>query len=329
MHPDTSKVDLAIAGYGAWGRKLVHSVRDTSDRVRFSTMITRDPDARVAEAAEAGMRCIGSLGEVLEEGTVDGIVLATPHSRHADEVTLCGRAGMPVFVEKPFALCHSDAVRALDACPDGLVVAAGHNRRFLPAVIELGSMVAAGDLGRILCAEGNFSGNVVGRYAAGQWRASRSESPAGGLAGAGIHILDLVGHLVAPIISVAALSGRRALDIDMDDTTSVLLDLDGGAQAVLVSVMASAPDFRLKLFGTKASAELRGERELVIVPVNGAPTVHTFEPVDTERAELEAFADAILGGAPYPVTHDEILVGVAALEAIGQAAARRCWVNLP
>jgi predicted dehydrogenase len=321
-------LNVAIAGYGNWGRKLVAAVQGRSELLRFSAIVTRDPAALADEARALGALAVGSLDAALARADVEAVVLATPHSLHAGQVAACARAGKPVFVEKPFALTARTAAEALAACPPGMVVAAGHNRRFLPAVQALKAAVEAGDMGRLLCIEGNFSGNVAGRYKAGQWRASQTESPAGGLAGAGIHTIDLMIHLAGPISGVAAQSARRALEIEIDDTTSALFAFAGGAQGTLVSVMASAPDFRLKLFGTRASAELRGERLLRLHPVGGEAEEREFPEVSTERAELEAFARAVRGGPAYPVSRDDILNGVAAFEAVSRAAAARAWVDL-
>lgn len=322
-------ITAAIAGYGTWGRRLVRSVQGTSDKLRFGVIVSRDP-ARIADEA-AGMKAtaLPTLEAALARDDVQAVVLATPHSQHAAQIAQCAAAGRAVFVEKPFALTHADASDALAACPSGLVVAAGHNRRFLPAVQRLKSEVEGGRLGRVLFAEANFSGNVVGRYKPGQWRASGSESPAGGLAGAGIHMIDLILHLVAPIRRVTALSARQVLDVDMDDTTAALFDLEGGARAVLVSLMATMPVFRLQLFGTKGTAELRGERCLVLTHSDGRVETIDYPPHDIERAELEAFADAVAGRTAYPVTRPEILNGVAAFEAVGKSAASGQWTDLP
>jgi predicted dehydrogenase len=322
-------ITAAIAGYGSWGRRLLRSVQGTSESLRFAAIVSRDP-ARIAdEAAEAGAVVLPSLEAALSHPDVQAVVLATPHSQHAAQIAQCAAAGRAVFVEKPFALTHATAAAALAACPPGMVVAAGHNRRFLPAVQRLKAEITAGTLGRLLFAEANFSGNVVGRYKPGQWRASGAESPAGGLAGAGIHMIDLIVHLVAPIRRVAALSSRQVLEVDMDDTTAALFDLEGGARAVLVSLMATVPVFRLQIFGTAGTAELRGERCLVLTRADGRVETLEFPPHDIERAELEAFAHAVSGHAEYPVSRAEILNGVAAFEAVGQAAAADRWVTLP
>jgi len=48
----------------------------------------------------------------------------------------------------------------------------------------------------------------------------------------------------------------------------------------------------------------------------------SFEPIDMERAELEAFADAVAGKSSYPVPLDDVVHGIAVLEAITESAGR-------
>ena len=46
----------------------------------------------------------------------------------------------------------------------------------------------------------------------------------------------------------------------------------------------------------------------------------SLPPVDSVRANLEAFADAVAGRAPYPIPTSDMLSTVTAFEAITEAA---------
>ena len=164
-----------------------------------------------------------------------------------------------------------------------------------------------------------MSGPTAARYP-GSWRADAGESPAGGMAGAGIHLIDAMIHLEGQIESVSAQSFRRVVNLDLDDTTSVLFRFRSGASGHLSTMTATAPTFRLHLFGTTASAELRGADSLELVDLEGRREHRSFPRVDTERAELEAFAAAIAGETPYPVPHAEVVAGIAAFEAVPRSA---------
>jgi predicted dehydrogenase len=54
--------------------------------------------------------------------------------------------------------------------------------------------------------------------------------------------------------------------------------------------------------------------------VNAQPTVKDYPQGSTERAELEAFAEAIEGGTPYACPPDDAVHGVAVLDAIVKSA---------
>lgn len=321
-------VGLAIAGLGRWGRVLVDSVQGRSDAVRFVAALSRDPARAAAEATARQLSVTDDLDALLADPRVDGVVLATPHSRHAEQIAACLRAGKPVLVEKPFTLTRSSAAEVLEAArAAGILVAAAHNRRFLAPMEALKRLVDEGRLGGVLHVETHFSSNAVGRYSPGSWRVAEGESPAGGLAGSGIHQIDAIIHLAGPISEVFAWSARRVHDVPFDDTTAVLFRLASGGSAALTTITATAATYRVVVFGTAGKAELegdaavRGSETLVVTDVAGARETIACLPRDIERAELEAFAAAIRGRAPYPISHAEVLNGVAAFEAVSLSAA--------
>jgi predicted dehydrogenase len=320
---------LAIAGLGRWGKVLVDSVQGRSETVRFAAAVVREGSRSTADATARGMAVHHDLDAVLRDPAVDGIVLATPHSQHAAQIEACAAAGKPVFVEKPVTLTRASAERAMAAAKAaGVLVAAGFNRRFLAPVRDLKAMVDGGELGTVLHVETHFSGNVAGRYAPGHWRIAPGESPAGGLAGSGIHQIDTIIHLAGSITEVFAVSTKRVHDFDMDDTTMVTFRLASGAVASLLTITATAPTWRIVVFGTKGKAQAdgaadrRGSETLEVTMLSGDTQLRRYAPFDIERAELEAFADAIAGRAAYPVSPGELLNGVAAFEAVSLSSAR-------
>jgi predicted dehydrogenase len=70
------------------------------------------------------------------------------------------------------------------------------------------------------------------------------------------------------------------------------------------------------VFGDKGSAEALGEHELVLRMSGKAPQRTAYDPVEALRIQLEAFADAVEGRAPYPIPSTQMVETVAALEAI-------------
>jgi predicted dehydrogenase len=99
------------------------------------------------------------------------------------------------------------------------------------------------------------------------------------------------------------------------DAMSALYEFANGASGTLATVRATPFYWRVHAFGSNGSAEVLGESELLL-RLSGKPQQKiVFDTGDSLRAELEAFADAVEGIAPYPITPEQILATVGAFEA--------------
>lgn len=315
-------LNAAICGLGRWGRTLVDSVQDKSDTIRFVAGCANSPDKHHEYCDEKGLSLYGDLDALLADDSVGAIVLATPHSVHADQVVAAAASGRPIYAEKPFALHGADAARAVKACEDaGVVLACGFNRRFQPNFVALNKAVKEGAVGRVLHIEGQFSGPTGLSLPPDYWRATRVENPGGAMGPRGIHFLDMMLEVAgAEIRQLFCLSENRVIEAEMDDTTSMMMRFSNGLTGYLSSIFATGEYSRLQVLGTEGWLELRGKEELVHCDIKGNQTPRTIEVGDTVRASLEGFAAAVTGSTPYPVTHDQLIQGVAAHEAIGIVA---------
>ena len=187
---------------------------------------------------------VGELGSVLGDPTIDAVVLATPHSLHCEQVVAAARAGKAVFCEKPLTLTKAEAARAIEACRTaGVVLGTGTDKRFFPSLRELLRLVKGGELGKILHLEAHFSNEVAGT--ASEWRYSLEESPAGGMTGTGIHMLDALVALAGPVRRVQALLLSHKPPPDPHDSLSALLEFASGVSGTLAMVRSSPAYFRL------------------------------------------------------------------------------------
>lgn len=287
------------------------------------TCYSRSPEKREKFAARFGTGMHESFDAILADPAVNAVILSTPHSMHAEHVTAAAAAGKHVFVEKPFTLTAESGRRAAAACVKASVVlAVGHNRRFCSVTTELKRMIEAGEFGQVLHIETNFSAPAARRWTNQHWRASRMESPAGGLAGMGVHMIDLFTFLGGPVVRTLANAKRQVLDIDLEDTTSALFDLASGATSYLGSVCAAPFTVICNVYGTAANAFAHVDAdELRVQPLGGQLKPRQLDPVDTLRAELEEFATACAGHGRFRVTPEEAIHTVAVMEMITASAA--------
>jgi predicted dehydrogenase len=282
-----------------------------------------------ADAARLGFAVEADLDALLARPGLDAVVLCTPHPQHAEQIVAVARAGKHVFCEKPLCLTLADARRALAECHSReLVVGIGHERRFEPAVIELRRDIAAGKLGTLLQIEANFSQDKFFALPKDNWRLSNTYAPVGPLTATGIHLVDLAIALLGPAESVWARLATRGSDFENGDTLGLMLGFGGGANALVSAILATPFEGRFAVYGSQGWVEIRDRSHPenpsgwdVTTTLRGQqPTRRFYPPHPTVQANLEAFARAIRGVAPYPVSRAEMLANVAALEAIMQSA---------
>lgn len=323
-------LNTAIIGMGNWGRTLVNSVQGRNGAgLRFVAGTTGTLDKARDYAAEKGIRLHATYAEILADREVQAVVLASPHGIHAEQVIAAASAGKHVFVEKPFTLSQASAEASAAACARaGVVLALGHNRRFLPAVAEMKAMLADGRIGTLLHVEGQFSGPGARAYKPGMWRADRSESPLGGMGGMGIHMVDMIIHLAGRFRDVRVIS-KALVSETIDDTTAMLATLECGATVNFATLALAPLLWRVAVFGTAGWAALHGHETLTTCAMDGTPETQTFPVTDIEAAELEAFAAAIAGGPAYPLPVAEAIHGVAVFEAMIGAAASGSTYAVP
>jgi predicted dehydrogenase len=324
---------LGIAGLGWWGGTLVDAVANSED-LRFVAAYTRsrsEQDQKIAATHQ--LRLADSYEAMLADPEVEGVVLATPPAVHCQQIVAAAAAGKHVFCEKPFVMSKAEAERSIAAIrAAGVTLGIGYNRRFHPSWIDLKQRIASGELGTILHAECTMSGPNGLTLAADAWRGSSKQAPLGGLFPMGVHAVDGLIDLFGDVDGVFCQSFRRAVPGDNDDTTSILFRMKQGMSAYLGTMMATAGTFRFQVYGSKAMALLGGSVHVagqssqhrrsglfgsyVIQPVKGDALALDVPVFDLNRAELEAFAQAAAGGAPYPVSLAQMIHGVAVTDAI-------------
>ena len=317
-------LNAAIYGLGRWGNRLVESVQGSS-KIKIVKGISREPARHKEFAEKTGIKVVSSYGRVLKDPEIGAVILATPHSLHLKQIAQAAKAGKHVFVEKPMMLTRKTAEKAIEACrAAGITLSIGFNRRHAPSFVEMLYRIRSGKIGDVLHVEATHSGPTGYNLDRSSWRSTRAEAPAGGMTARGIHTLDGMINIAGPVTSVYAFSDKRKLaaDVDMDDTTSMLLKFAGGATGSLSTVFVTADLYRMHVFGSKGWIEMRGDTELIMRGLQGQPERITLPAVDKEKAELEAFADGVEEKKNFVVPAEEAVNGVAVLEAVVASAAK-------
>ena len=332
-----SEVRTAIAGLGWWGRKMTDLIQSKGRGLKI--IRAADPSAEARDfAAAKNIRLSERFEDILSDPDVEAVILATPHALHGSQIAGAVAAGKHVFCEKPLALTRAEAQKSVDLCRSGhLVLGMGHERRFEPPIADLLRQAEAGRLGRLLQIEANFSHDKFLSLAKNNWRLDPEHAPAAGMTATGIHLTDLAVKLMGPAADVRVICASLASDMAQGDTLSAHVRFAGGASAYISATLATPFFSRFAVFGTNGWIDIRDKAHVekpegwIVTRAYKGTAIESFEvpPAEPVIENLEAFAAAVRGTAPYPITGEEMISNIALLEAIVKAAKSGALERVP
>jgi predicted dehydrogenase len=324
---NSTMLNIAVVGLGWWGRILVDLAR-TSPKLRVVRVADVNPQAQDF-ARERGLPFCSTFEDVVADPQVQGVVLATPHSLHTGQIIAAARSGRHVFCEKPLSMNRADVLRAVEAVEQaGVALAVGHEKRFEPPIMEVMRLLREGTLGTPLQVEANFSQDKFLALDPGNWRLSGAEAPAGPMTATGIHLLDLAVGVFGEAESVLASVRQLGSPLTNGDTLAALVRFRRGGHALISAMLATPFAGRVAVYGSKGWAEVRDKTHpeapegwtlTTCLRAQKASSVD-IAPAPAVLHNLEAFAAAALGEAPYPVPREQMIANVSALEAIFRSA---------
>jgi predicted dehydrogenase len=145
---------VGVVGLGYWGPNLA---RNFDQLAELAWICDADPEHLSAFAARYPQATATErYDDLLEDATLDAVVVATPVPTHYELARRALEAGKHVLVEKPPAMrgAEMDELVRLSEERD-LVCMPGHLLLYHPGVKKLKELVDAGALGDVLCVYGN------------------------------------------------------------------------------------------------------------------------------------------------------------------------------
>lgn len=140
--------NLAVVGCGYWGKNLVRNFYRTgalktvcdSDAAALKKIKQSHPDVATEQ----------DFGDVLKDGGISGVVIATPASSHYGLIKKALEAGKHVLVEKPFTTSHKEALELAElAEKKKLALMVGFTFLYNPAVRKVKQIIDSGELGEV------------------------------------------------------------------------------------------------------------------------------------------------------------------------------------
>lgn len=145
------RIRLGLVGYGYWGPNLARNFHQLPE-----AWLVACADADTARLTEATRlypdikQTATDARELIENPTLDALVIATPARSHFELVAQALDAGKHVLVEKPLAMSVTEASALVEiAQKRQRVLMVGHTFEFNPAVWKIKELLDAGALGEL------------------------------------------------------------------------------------------------------------------------------------------------------------------------------------
>ncbi|MFE2757366.1 Gfo/Idh/MocA family protein [Actinosynnema sp. NPDC059335] len=258
--------------------------------------------------------------ELLADENLDAVYIPLPNGLHGRWTLAALAAGKHVLCEKPFAANADEAAAVAEAAKrSGLVVMEAFHYRYHPLAARLAEVVA--ELGTLRHVEARMciplprSADI--RYS---W-----ELAGGALMDVGSYAVNLVRLLGGePEVKSARALLKRP---DVDRAVRAELKFPGGHTGTVVASLWSRSLARLSARVLGDHGEVRvfnpfapqyGHR--LAVRLDGHRRVERFARRPTYEYQLEAFADAVVHGRPFPTTADDAVATLRVVDDIYRAA---------
>jgi predicted dehydrogenase len=232
---DSKQLRWGILGTGWIARKF------TSDLVLTDHSVTavgsRGHESAASFAAEFGIaRVHPSYEELVADGEVDIVYVATPHTRHHHDARLALAAGKHALVEKPFTINATEARDLAEfAAARGLLVLEAMWTRWLPHMVRLKQLVDGGVIGDIRSVLVDHTQRLSDDPA---HRINAIELGGGALLDLGVYPVSFASQLLGIPESIEATATFKETGADAE--TGILLHCAGGRTATLYTASTTA-----------------------------------------------------------------------------------------
>jgi predicted dehydrogenase/threonine dehydrogenase-like Zn-dependent dehydrogenase len=296
-------VRFALIGAGGFAKGMHLPNLQSLKSAHLHAVVSRTGANATATARRWGASYAGTdYLDVLRDGDVDAVIIATRHHLHTAMALDALRAGKHVLLEKPLSLSmmELDAISAFyaESGANPPILLTGFNRRFSAYAQRIKELTAQRTGPMML----NYRMNA-GYLPADHW--VHGEEGGGRNLGEACHIYDLFTYLTGARVErvqAAAIKSKTAHYRTNDNFTACLTFADGSVASLTYTALGSKEyaKERLDVFVDGKVISLDDYKTLTIAGSKGKG-LHTRLPEKGQKEELEMFARAIREAGEWPI----------------------------
>lgn len=274
-------------------------------------------------------RAYDCIDKLLADKEIDAVYISSPVIYHKEQAIKAAKAKKHILIEKPLTMTSQEGEEVQKVCrEEGVLIAAGFMMRFHAYHQKMKGIVESGKLGKVVSCRGQLT--CWYPDIPGSWRQKKSTSGGGALMDMGVHCIDLIQHITgSKAKKVAAFTGTKTFGYEVEDSASVIFEMDNGAYSYVDSnfnIPDAAARCRLEIYGTKGSmlaegtiGQVEGGKLDVVLSGDSLGYDAKQDRVDVSAVnvdvefgnmyakEIESFSNSILNGKAVEVTIEEAL----------------------
>jgi len=294
-----SIVRWGVVGPGRIASKVVRDFPHVPG-AEVVAVASRSAERAKAFATEHGIeRVHDSYRAILEDDAVDVLYIATPHPQHRAVTLAALRAGKAVLVEKAFTVTPAATREIVElATETGVFAMEAMWTRFMPIVVRVRELVAAGAVGAVQAVQADLG------VSAPVDPADRFYNPAiggGALFDVGVYPISFAQMMLGTPVSVTAHGTLAPSGVDVEE--AVLLGYPDGRSASLFASLRCPTPGQARVFGTAGWIDVlprfHHPATLVLHRAGREPETVTLPPTGGGYThELREVTECVAAGRP-------------------------------
>lgn len=297
-------MNVAIIGCGLIGQKRFSAIGE--HHLVAVADVDADRARRLAERSPHIQAILADWRPIVKRADVQIVIVATTNDALAEITHAAIDAGKHVLVEKPAARNSGELAPVIAAAKaKDVVVKAGFNHRFHPAIRKARQMFDAGEIGPLMFLRARYGhGGRLGYER--EWRADPKIAGGGEMLDQGVHLIDLARWFAGDFTDVRGKVGTFFWNMPVEDNGFALLTTAAGQVAFLHASCSEWKNlFSMEIYGKTGKLQIDGlggsyglEKLSFykMLPKMGPPETTIWEyPGDDEswRLEFAHFVDCI------------------------------------
>lgn len=257
-----AKFRVGIIGLGMAVAPHAQALIDLRDRIEVVAAFSPSPARRQAFGSRYDFPLRDSLESLLNDETIEALLVLTPPNTHLEIVRQCARAGKHILLEKPLDVTTARAKEIVALCREAQVtLGVVLQHRFKPAALTLSEAFRSGSLGEIISCSASINLWRPQSYYDEPGRGTLARDGGGVLITQGIHTLDLMLSFVGPAANVCAYVTTTPLHrMEGEDLACASVRFKNNAIGTITATTAAYPGFpeRIDFICRNATASLVG-----------------------------------------------------------------------